>query len=144
MANTVAISLVGGAAGAPYHLVCEFPSAAGFTPPIEDGALVLWTCPGTGSLPNGVTIPGNFSGSLGRALTLPTATATFTVNKIPAGSTTPTAFGTVVISTAGAFTFATTSGLPETFAAGDGLTMVAPATADTTLANVEITLAGTR
>ena len=120
----------------PYHLVCGFPN----TPAAS--VVVMWTCPG--DLPAGVTFPGNFSNSSGRCLTLPTSSAVFTINKIPSGSTTPTAFGTVTISMLGVFTFATTGGSPESFAVGDSLTAVAPSSPDATLANVEFTLAGAR
>jgi hypothetical protein len=123
----------------PYQLVCGFPGV----PAANAGGLFTFKEP----LPNGVKFlkfPGNFTGSAGRhCLTLPTATATFTIYKIPARSTTPTAFGTVTISTAGVFTFATAGGLPETFAAGDSLTTVAPGTPDATLADVEWELVAT-
>lgn len=84
-----------------------------------------------------VTLPGNLVGSQGKVLTNPTATTTYSLAKN--GAT----FGTVVISTSGAFTFTTTSGAAVTFAAGDYLTLLSP-TPDLTLSDFEVTLAGTR
>jgi hypothetical protein len=57
-----------------------------------------------------------------------------------------TNIGTVTFAAAATTgTFATTaSGTPETFAAGDELRLVGPATADATLADIHITFAGTR
>jgi hypothetical protein len=136
MASTIAISQVGSNSGAPILVVFGFPGM----PAADDIAMV--TCPGAGSLPNGITFPANFTGSAGRCLTLPTATATFTLYKIPAGSITATAVGTVTISTAGTFTFSTAGGLGFSLAAGDSLTAGAPGTPDATLADVGWTLAG--
>jgi len=84
-----------------------------------------------------VIFPANFTSpdSKGSVGTNPTATATYTVYKN--GSS----VGTIAISTSGVFTF-TTSGF--TLNAGDRLTIVAPGSQDTTLADVGITLVGTR
>lgn len=84
-----------------------------------------------------VTFAGNFSGSRGKDLTDPSATYTLTVNKNGSSC------GTIVISTSGVFTFTTTSGNPVTFAAGDYMTISTPAQ-DSTLADVTVTLVGTR
>lgn len=51
--------------------------------------------------------------------------------------------GTVTITTGGAITFATTGMSTETFVAGDRITVTAPATADSTGADIGITLAAT-
>jgi hypothetical protein len=84
-----------------------------------------------------VTLPGNCVGSKGTVLTNPAATTTYTLSKN--GSS----FGTVVVSTAGAFTFTTTSGAAVSFAVGDYLTITAPAP-DTNLSDFEVTLAALR
>jgi hypothetical protein len=82
---------------------------------------------------------GNFAGSYGTTKTAATGSTTFIVNKN--GSQ----IGTIVWAGSGATpTFTTTSGAAESFAAGDILTIVGPATADATLANWSVTLAGTR
>lgn len=82
-----------------------------------------------------VSFLSNFGGSQGTCETNPTSTATYTVQKN--GST----VGTVAISTGGAFTFATSGGAAVSFAIGDVLTVITPAT-DPTLAGVSFTLAG--
>jgi hypothetical protein len=84
-----------------------------------------------------VTFPGNFSGASGKVLTNPTSSYVITVNKN--GSS----VGTITIATGGAFTFATSGGSAVTVAANDYFTLTTP-TADPTLANLMITLAGTR
>jgi hypothetical protein len=86
------------------------------------------------------TFPANFAtpNSYGSCGVNPTSSAIYSVYK------NTTAVGTVTISTSGVFTFATTSGAAFTLNAGDRLTMVAPGSQDTTLADVGITLVGTR
>jgi hypothetical protein len=82
---------------------------------------------------------GNFAGSYGTTKTTATSSATFIVNKN--GSQ----IGTIVFAGgASTPTFTTTAGAAESFAAGDILTIVGPATADATLANWGVTLVGTR
>lgn len=66
-------------------------------------------------------------------------TATFTANIQKNGTT----VGTVAVSTGGVVTF-TTTGTTVSFAAGDLLTIVAPSTADATIARLRLTLKGTR
>jgi hypothetical protein len=78
------------------------------------------------------TLPANGAGSTGKCGTNPTASATYSIKKN--GS----AVGTVAISTGGAFTFATTGGVAVNFAAGDTLTLVAPASPDATLSDVQV------
>lgn len=85
---------------------------------------------------NSMTLGANFAGAVGKCGTNPAATATFNVYK------NGTAIGTVAISTAGAFTFATSGGAAFSFSPGDEITVVAPAIADATLANVAISLTG--
>src|SRR6266850_3184565 len=83
-----------------------------------------------------VTFVANLTGSHASADTASTGTVSFTLkqNGSSVGTVTFTASAT------GTFTFAS----PVTFASGDVLQIVAPATADGTLANVAINLAGTR
>lgn len=83
-----------------------------------------------------VTFPASLTGSHASADTASTGTVSFTLkqNGSSVGTVTFTASAT------GTFTFAS----PVTFASGDVLQIVAPATADSTLANVAINLAGTR
>jgi hypothetical protein len=83
-----------------------------------------------------LTIPADAVGSQASAGTAATASATFTVSKngSAVGSIAWSASGTV-----GAFTMASAVAL----AAGDVLTITAPASADATLADIAITLAAT-
>jgi len=85
-----------------------------------------------------VTFAGNFSGSYGKASVASTGTATFDVQKN--GSS----VGTVVFTSSATATFTTSGGTSVSFAAGDVLGIVAPASADATLADIGIVLAGTR
>jgi hypothetical protein len=84
--------------------------------------------------------PANFAtpNSKGSVGANPTATATYIVSK------NGTQVGTVAISTTGVFTFSTTGGTVVTLNPGDRLTVTAPATQDSTLSDVSITLAATR
>jgi hypothetical protein len=85
-----------------------------------------------------VSFQANWAGSEGTVGTNPTATATYTIFK------NGTSIGTIVISPAGAFTFASSGGAAFSFVAGDRLTITAPSPADASLANIGITLAGWR
>ena len=76
----------------------------------------------------------NFAGSQGYVGTNPTSSATLTVKKN--GSS----IGTIGISTSGVVTFS--AGSATSFAAGDLISVVAPSTADATLANCAFTLLG--
>ena len=85
-----------------------------------------------------MTFPLNFSGSQWAAGTAPTAAASFSVN------VNGTAIGAInFAASATTATFTTVSTGVTNVAAGAVLTIVAPATADTTLANVSGTLLGT-
>lgn len=86
-----------------------------------------------------VTFAANFSGSYFAASANATATTVFDVQKN--GSS----IGSVSIAAGGTTaTFTTTSGTSKSFAAGDVLAIIAPGTADATLADVGFVLAGTR
>lgn len=82
------------------------------------------------------TLPANMAGSRIDVGTVPTATATLTVKKN--GS----AVGTISITSAPAYTFATTAGAAVSFAAGDILDLVAQTVPDATLAKIAVTLTG--
>lgn len=86
-----------------------------------------------------VNFAANFGGSVGTVGTNPTGSQTYTVKKN--GST----IGTVTISTGGVVGFTTSGGATESFASGDELTLIGTSgSADATLADVSITLQGTR
>jgi hypothetical protein len=80
-----------------------------------------------------LTLPANFAGSVGYCGVNPTAEATFDLRRN--GS----ALSTIVVSTAGAFTF-TAMGSDANLVPGDVLTLSSPSPPDDTLANVGITL----
>lgn len=97
----------------------------------------------------GVTFPANFGAYLGRTTVArskvaATASTTFKVQK--AASATPTAFsdvGTIVFAAGAAVaTFTTSGGTALTFAQGDVIGLVAPVSADATLAGVSVNLVG--
>lgn len=84
-----------------------------------------------------VVYPDDFLGAAADIETNPTSSLVLTIQKN--GSS----VGTITVSTGGVFTFATT-GTTVTFAVGDQIKIVGPATADATAANCSITLKGTR
>jgi len=84
-----------------------------------------------------VTFPANFSGSYGNIGTNPTAT--FDIDVRDDGAS----IGTISISTSGVFTFTTNGGTQKVVAAGSLLEFIAPATTDSTAADMIATLAGT-
>lgn len=86
-----------------------------------------------------ITFPANFSGSYATASAAATASTAFDVQK------NGTTIGTITFAIAATTgTFTTTSGTSKAFAAGDVLMIVSPGTADATLADIGITLTGTR
>jgi hypothetical protein len=95
--------------------------------PTNGEVVLIYTAPAA------ETFPVNFSGSYGSVGTNPTATATYTVLKN--GSS----IGTIVISTAGKFTFST-SGSAVAVAPGDRITVTAPSPQDSTLDSVGLTI----
>lgn len=80
----------------------------------------------------------DFAGSDGNVATNPASSFVLSIGRN--GS----AIGSITISTAGAFTFATTGTGTEAFAVGDELTITGPSVADTTIANASYTLKGQR
>lgn len=85
-----------------------------------------------------VNFTANWSGSYGYdPVTNPAASFVITVKKN--GST----VGTITISTAGAYTFATSGGAAVSFVAGDYIEFFGPGVADTQIADLGLTLAGT-
>lgn len=82
-----------------------------------------------------VAVMAGLEGTVAYAETLPAADAIFTLNQMV--GTTPTEIGTITIDAVGGITLAGTGG---TFAIGDVLQVVAPATQDTTLENVGISV----
>lgn len=103
--------------------------------PAASQIVAIYTAFSTETFPANFGSPNQSYGSVG---TNPTSTASYTVNKN--GSS----VGTVSISTSGVFTFTTSGGTSFSLAAGDRLTIVAPSSQDATLADVGITLVGTR
>jgi len=86
-----------------------------------------------------VSFPANFAGSYFTGSANATATTVFDVQKN--GSS----IGSISIAAGGTTaTFTTTSGTAKTFAAGDVLSIIAPASPDATLADPGFVLAGTR
>lgn len=87
--------------------------------------------------PYAASFPSGLTGSYAKANTAATASTTVTIKKNGASVGT---LAWAASGTSGTFTFSTAT----SFAAGDVLQLVAPSTADATLADIGITLAGTR
>lgn len=117
-----------------------------FTPPVAAYDVGMWIAgaPTNGEeiarivVPRACSFADDFAGSYAVAEVAATGSSVFDVQKNGAsvGSITFAAAGTTG-------TFATTGGA-TTFAAGDTIKIIAPATADATLADISITLVGTR
>lgn len=84
-----------------------------------------------------VDFPPDWTGSHGSVGVNPTASYVETVQKN--GLT----VGTITTNTSGVSTFASSGGVPINFVDGDILTVIAPASADVTVANISRTFAGT-
>jgi hypothetical protein len=92
---------------------------------------------------NTVTLPSGLPGSFGGCITAPTGTVTFTLQRVPAGSTTPATIGTMVIAAAAkTATFTFTADLVCN--PGDLILAIAPSSSDATLKGVYFTLVGIR
>lgn len=101
--------------------------------PVMDEILLMWL-PAIGET---VTFADDFAGSVGRCITVPTATFTLAVKK------NGVQIGTVSIAVSGTVSFVTSGAGPESFVGGtDYMTIEAPPTPDATCANVAITLKG--
>lgn len=87
-----------------------------------------------------LTVPASLAGTRVFASAAPTGTPTFTVNRIPSGSTTPASIGTVQFTSQ---TTAVLAGAGATLNVGDVLQIVAP-TQDATLSDCAITLLAAR
>lgn len=86
-----------------------------------------------------ITFPANFSGSYAKAATAATASTAIDVQN------NGTTIGTITFAAAGSVaTFTTVSGTSKSLVAGDILSIIAPGTADATLADIGFVLAGTR
>jgi hypothetical protein len=101
-----------------------------FEPPEADAVL------GKVVLPRAVVLPANLAGARGDVDTPPTAS--FEIRLSVNGAN----LGTITISEAGLFTFATAAGLPIALGAGAVVRFVAPPTPDAAIAGIAITLAG--
>ncbi len=107
----------------------------GFYPGIPTASAKVLRVP----IARAVTFPANFAGSYFSASANATGTTVFDVQKN--GSS----IGSVSIAAGGTTaTFTTTSGTSKAFAAGDVLSIIAPASADATLADPGFCFAGTR
>lgn len=109
----------------------------GGSPPITNEIMGQYT------LVRAVLFPANWNGVLtggvaaqGRCQTNPTGSFTITIYR------NATSVGTIVISTAGVFTFTTTAGATVAAYPGDTLFFQAPSSTDATLANVSWTISG--
>lgn len=115
-------------AGGPFDVTVFYPG-------LPDAAAIALRVP----VARAVTFPADFSGSYGRASAAATGSAAFDVTK------NGTTIGTVTFgagqSTA---TFTTAGNAVQTLAAGDVLAITCPGSADASLADVGIVLAGTR
>jgi hypothetical protein len=106
-----------------------------FYPGIPGNSQLLYR----GKVARAFTFAANFSGSYFTATANATGSTVFDVQK------NAVSIGTVTIGAGGVTpTFATDGGTSKSFAAGDILAIYGPASADATLANPSITLAGTR
>ena len=90
-------------------------------------------------LPHPITLPAGLGGSVATALTAATSAAVFTLAYVRSGSSTTIATLTFT-GTAGAFSSVT---IP-TLQAGDVITLTAPGTPDATLADIGISILGTK
>lgn len=106
-----------------------------FYPGLPEGGALALRVP----MARAVSFAANFSGSYASASAAATGSSVFSVKK------NGTEIGTVTFAAAGSSgTFTTDSGAAQSFVAGDVLSITCPASADATLSDVGIVLAGTR
>lgn len=92
-----------------------------------------------------LTIPANFAGSVGGfgpSGAFPSSSVSYTVKLFHSGAW--TTVGTVTVSSAGVFSFATTGGVLFSVVSSDVLSILAPAVQDTVLASVSMTIQALR
>ncbi len=87
-------------------------------------------------MPRAVTLPADLAGARGHVDVNPTAAFELAVTR------NANEVGTITISTAGVFTFATVGGAAVALGVGDVVRFVAPATPDATVEGIAVTLAG--
>jgi hypothetical protein len=121
----VSSGIGGGGGGALYDLGFYYSGG----PPGASELLCKWVAA------RDLDLPVDFSGSVGEIGTSPTAQ--FDVDVAVEGAS----IGTISIATNGTFTFTTTGGTAKSIAAGEVLTITAPASADATAADIALTLA---
>lgn len=124
--DMVKLAEFNGLTTAPYDIACSMPGL-----PDDNAEIMKFVAV------RAIDFADDFSGSRGHCGTNPTSTAVYDVKKN--GSS----IGSISINTSGVFTFSTTGGATA-LAAGDRLTINAPSPQDASLANVGITLLGTR
>ena len=119
-------ALAGASSGTPYDMACFAP-----------GALTANQKLARVVVPRAVTLPSGLTGSYAKAGTAATASTTLTITQ------NGTSIGSINFA-AGAATGTFTFSSAVTTAAGDVLQIQAPATPDATLADVSVTLVGSR
>ena len=123
----VSSGIGGGGGGALYDLGFFYSGG----PPGSSELLFKWIAT------RDIDLQGNFVGAVGHIGTNPTAQ--FDMDVTLEGAS----IGTISIATNGTFTFTTTGGTAKSMAAGEVLTITAPASADATAADIALTLAAT-
>lgn len=118
-------------ARSPVTLPSEYSVPFGFTTAPQASEIML-----IHSFAQAVVFPGNFAGATSVIGTPPAATFVFTIRN---GLTN---VGTITISNAGVVTFASPGGAAVSFAAGESISVVAPATADSAFVNSAFTFLG--
>ena len=110
--------------------------ASAFYPGLPSASAILLRVP----IARAVTFPANFADSRGSASANATGSTAFDIQKNGGASV-----GTMTFAAgASTATFTSSGGASVSFAAGDYLSVIAPATPDATLADVGFVLAGTR
>lgn len=122
------IADLGGGGSNIFDPACFYPGVP------ANSALLLYV-----PITRATTFAANFAGSYAKATVAATAETVFDIQKngVSVGSITFAASGT-------SGTFVSSGGTEVSFAAGDVLSIVGPATADATLANIGIAMAGAR